>query len=292
MQVTGFIWQAYAPDVPADIARGWVLPEAVSEAYQQDEAYRFTRPDGTEVIGWYVSATLRQAFDYRQYPFDRQDVWLRLWHRDFERGVLLVPDFASYDTMDPAALAGLDPQFVYGAWHPRFTVFSYETAEYQTTFGYGGATTARGEFPELYFSVGLKRDFWGPFFDHVTLTLAVSILLWGVLLLTTNDPTRKDRFGGLNTAGVFASCTGLLFATLVEHNQIRSTVAGQQVAYMEVLPFLLNLGIGLVAFNSILLSLERPPRFVTYKNNLLPDLVYWPALLSAVLVATLVAFFR
>ncbi len=290
VQVTGFIWQSYAPNMPASIARGFVLPEAVQEAYQGVEAYRLTREDGTEVIGWYFSAVLREAFDYQRYPFDRQDVWLRLWHRDFERGVILVPDFASYETTDPSALAGVDPMFVYGAWDPHFSVFSFDVPHYRTNFGYNGSTS-RGGFPELYFSIGLKRDFWGPFFDHVTLFLAVAVLLFGVLMLTTNDSGRRERFGALNTAGVFGACTGLLFTSLIEQNQIRTIVAGQQVAYLEVLPFLLNGAIGLVAFNSILLNSERPARFVTYRNNLLPDLLYWPVLLLAIIVATLIAFF-
>jgi len=49
----------------------------VAEAYRSTEAYR-VHENGAEVIGWYFSATLRQSFDYGHYPFDRQDVWLRI----------------------------------------------------------------------------------------------------------------------------------------------------------------------------------------------------------------------
>ena len=41
--------------------------------------------DGTEQIGWYFSGTFRQNFDYRLYPFDRQDIWLRIWSRSRSR---------------------------------------------------------------------------------------------------------------------------------------------------------------------------------------------------------------
>lgn len=95
----------------------------------------------------------------------------------------------------------------------------------------------------------------------------------------------------MNTAGVFGACTGLLFTNLIEHNQIRTIVAGQQVAYLEVLPFVLNLVIGLVAFNSIVLNSVRPPRWSVFRNNLLPDLADWPAVLAVVLGATVWAFF-
>ena len=139
VEVSGYVWQRYGPDVPADIARGFVLPESVAEAYDAEEVYRFPEVDGSEVIGWYFSATLRQPFDYRRYPFDRQDVWLRLWHRDFGREIVLTPDLGAYTTLDPAQLPGLEEQFVYGGWDPVFSGFSYALNHYNATFGYGAA---------------------------------------------------------------------------------------------------------------------------------------------------------
>ena len=288
VQVTGFVWQRYASTVPADVTRGFVLPEAVAEAYQADQAYTFEE-NGTQVIGWYIHATLRQAFDYGHYPFDRQDVWLRLWHRDFDRGVLLVPDFAAYADTDPASLPGLDEQFVYGGWDPETTAFSFATNRYNTSFGYS-AVADRDSFPELYFNVGLKRDFLSPFFDHIILTLAVALLLFVILGLTTNDTELQQRFG-LNTAGVVGSASALLFAVILKHSQIRSVIGSQQVAYLETLPMILYLTILLVALNAILLALPLNVKLVEYKKNILPVVAYWPFLLGVLLVTTLAVFY-
>jgi hypothetical protein len=262
VQVTGFIWQKYADSVPADITRGFVLPEAVDEAYQADKAYT-DKENGVELIGWYFHATLRQAFDYRNYPFDRQDVWLRIWHPDFNRRVILVPDLASYPDINPLSLPGLDPQFVYGGWTPEFSDFSYAINVYNTSFGYP-ANHDRGAFPELYFNLGLERDFKGPFFDHVVLSLAVALLLFIILLLTTNDDDLQKRFG-LTTAGVAALASGLLFAVILKHNQIRAAVGSQRTAYLEVLPFILYFAILFVALNAILLASPIKVRLVEYK---------------------------
>ena len=250
----------------------------------------YTEADGSEVIGWYFSAELRQPFDYRHYPFDRQDVWVRLWHRDFGRDILLTPDLAAYTTLDPAALPGLEEQFVYGGWDPFFSGFSYSLNPYNTTFGYAPPATC-GSVPELYFNVGLKRNFLGPFVDHFVLAAAVALLLFAVLRLTTSDEERHKRTGGLSTSGVVGSCSGLLFAVLLEHNQIRSIVASREVAYIEMLPFILYGTILLVALNAVLVSSSLKLRFVRYQNNLLPDLIYWPVLLAVVLIVTLVTFY-
>jgi hypothetical protein len=65
VEIAGFAWQTYGPEIPDHIMRGIVLPEAVEEAYEADEVWRVEQDDGTEQIGWYFSGTFRQNFDYR-----------------------------------------------------------------------------------------------------------------------------------------------------------------------------------------------------------------------------------
>ena len=110
-------------------------------------------------------------------------------------------------------------------------------------------------------------------------------------MLTTSDEERHKRTGGLSTSGVIGSCSGLLFAVLLEHNQVRSIVASRDVAYVEMLPFILYGAILLTALNAVLVSSSLKLRFVRYKNNLLPDLLYWPVLLTVLLIVTIVTFY-
>ncbi|MBA3643002.1 MAG: hypothetical protein M3411_04275 [Chloroflexota bacterium] len=288
VHVTGFVWQRYDASIPENVARGFVLPEALSEAYQNNKVYD-VMDNGTQVIGWYLDATIRQEFDYRRYPFDRQDFWLRIWHRDFNRAVILVPDFSGYTTMDPLAKAGIDSQIVSAGWDPEYTAFSYVTHPYDSTFGYPGAVT-EGTFPELYFNVGLKRDFLGPFFDHIILNLAVAVLLFFILILTTNDEDLQKRFG-FSASGVATASSGLLFAVILKHNQIRSVVGSQRIVYLEVLPVALYVMILLVAINGILIASPFKIPFIEYRKNILPVLCYWPLLLSMLLAATILIFY-
>jgi hypothetical protein len=268
------------------------LPEAVEGNDLVTPTFERTAPDGDDLIGWHVQVTLRQAFDYRRYPFDRQDVWLRMWSRDFTRRVVLVPDFASYPDIAPAALPGLDPHFVYGGWTPEHAHFSYDASQAGATVGEPAAQAASG-YPELYFNVGLKRDFLEPFLDYVIFSLVVALLLFGILVLTKEDEESKSRFG-ISTFGVLGSAGTLLFAVILKHAQLRGAIAPDQIVYLETLPVLLYVAILLVALNAILLAapLGRKLALLRYRNNLAPPLLYWPALLGALLVVTLVVFAR
>src|SRR5581483_11173750 len=278
VRISGYIWQKWPPGVPTDIARGVELPEAVEGSDLVEPTYERKTADGDDLIGWHVQVTLRQAFDYHHYPFDRQDVALRMWSRDVTRRVVLVPDFASYPDIAPAALPGLDPHFVYGGWSPEHAHFSYDAAQYGATLGEAALEDA-GPFPELFFNVGLKRDFLEPFLDYVIFALVVALLLFGILVLTREDEASKSRFG-ISTFGVLGSAGTLLFAVILKHAQLRSAIAPEQIVYLETLPVLLYVAILLVALNAILLAASgRSLAFLRYRNNLAPALLFWPALL-------------
>jgi hypothetical protein len=289
VQVTGYIWQRYGPDVPEDLVQGVALPEAVREAYDAKEAYRYEE-NGVETVGWYFWATLREPFEYAEFPFDEQDLWLRIWPRDFSYDIVLVPDFASYDSLDPLALPGIESEFVYSGWTPVYSGFTYSVQPFDTSLGIGTA----GEYqnmPELYFNFILDRDFLGPFIEHIIFAIAVGFLLFGLLILTTDDDNLKTRFG-LSTAGVLGAASGLLFAVILKHNQLRTSIGNRGVSYIEVIPVLLYVVIIVVVLNAILLAAPMKPKFVAHRNNLLPVLAYWPVLLGLLLAVTLIVFFQ
>jgi hypothetical protein len=289
VQVSGFIWQRYTAELAERVEPGVVIPEAVAEAYDATEAYRYAE-NGVETIGWYFAATLRQPFDYAPFPFDEQVVWLRLWARDFSQDIVLVPDFASYTSLNPSSMPGVEAEFVYADWLPRYSGFSLSQQSYVTSFGIGDAATAYVT-PELYFNVVLDRRFVGPFVEHLIFAIAVACLLFGLLVMTTDDDHLKGRFQ-LSTAAVLGTASGLLFAVILKHNQLRDVVGTQGISYIESIPILLYGAIVAVVLNAILVASVLPVRVIRHRNNLLPALAYWPVLLGLLLAITLVGFFR
>jgi hypothetical protein len=289
VQVSGYVWQRYGPDVPRDLERGIVLVEAIKEAYDAKEAYRYEM-NGVETVGWYFAATLRQPFDYAEFPFDEQDLWLRMWSRDLARHIVLVPDFDAYYATDPSTLPGIERQFVYSGWTPMYSGFSFSNQPYTSSFGIGDAGEFQA-FPELYFNLVLDRNFAGPFFEHLVFAIAVAFLLFGLLALTTDDESLKTRFQ-LSTAGVLASASGLLFAVILKHNQIRSGVGAPGLSYIETIPIMLYGIIVVVVLNAILLASPLNVGLIRRRNNLIPTLAYWPVVLGLLLGVTLVVFFR
>jgi hypothetical protein len=289
VQVTGYLWQRLGPDLPDELVPGVVLPEGTKDSYKLSEAYRYEE-NGAETVGWYFETILREPFAYAEYPFDQQDLWVRLWARDFTQDVILVPDFASYVSLDPKALPGLEKEFVYGGWTPVYSGFTLASQPYSTSFGIGTADQYVG-LPELYFNLILDRNFAGPFFEHMIFAIAVMILLFGLLALTTDDEDLKARFQ-LSTAGVLGAASGLLFAVILKHNQLRTVVGSPGISYIEVIPILLYGVIVVVVLNAILLASPYNVKLVHHRSNLVPVLAYWPVVLGLLFGVTLLVFFR
>jgi hypothetical protein len=289
VEMTGFVWQTYGPEIPGHVMRGVVLPEAVEEAYRAEEAWRIELDDGSEQIGWYFSGTFRQNFDYRLYPFDRQDVWLRIWSPEPVEGVLPVPDFGAYRDLTPSTLPGIDTQFVYGGWDPLSSAFSFDLVDYNTDFGLGYGFTEAAD-PELYFNLSVERDFLGPMLEHLVLVSAIAILLFFLLLLMAHDSDLQDRTG-LTIFDLIVAAGGLLFAVILDHNSIRGVVESQDLIYLEWFPLTLDVFIVLVVLTAVLRVKRWRIPVIGYSGDLLPVYAYWPALIGSLLVVTLLVFF-
>jgi hypothetical protein len=269
--------------------RGIVLPEAVEEAYQANEVWRVERDDGSEQIAWYFSGTFRQNFDYRLYPFDRQDIWLRFWSPEPTESVMLVPDFGAYRDLTPRTLPGIDTQFVYGGWDPLSSEFSYDLIDYNVDFGLGSGTSGAAN-PELYFNFSVARDFLGPMLEHLVLVGAIAILLFFLLVLMAHDSDLEDRIG-LTIFDLIVAAGGLLFAIILDHNSIRGVVESQDLIYLEWFPLILDIFIVLVVLTAVLRVKRWRIPVVGYRGDLMPVVAYWPALIGSLLVVTLLVFF-
>jgi hypothetical protein len=289
VELSGFVWQTYGPEIPDNITRGIVLPEAVEEAYKAKEVWRVKGDDGSEQIGWYFSGTFRQNFDYSLYPFDRQDIWLRIWSPEPVEGVIPVPDFGAYRDLTPSTLPGIDTQFVYGGWDPLSSEFSFDLIDYNVDFGLGYGFSG-GPDPEFYFNFSVARDFLGPMLEHLVLEAAIAILLFFLLVLMAHDTDIEDRIG-LSIFELVVAAGGLLFAVILDHNAIRNVVQSQSVTYLEWFPLIVDVFIVLVVLTAVLRVKRWRIPVIGYSADLVPVVAYWPALIGSLLVVTLLVFF-
>ena len=294
VQLSGYIWQKYEDGIhdsvkpqPGEV--GFVLPESVDAADgQAREAYRI-RQNNEEVIGWYFEQTLRQTFNYADYPFDHKTVWVRFWPKDFSANIVLVPDLESYTSTGAEDVFGIEELIVLGTWQRENTFFDYKSADYDTNFGILDYSGQNG-FPELHYNVVIKRNFENAFIVHMIPLFVVATLLFGAVMTVTRRKGLAERHGS-STSNVIGTCSVLFFVVLLAHVQLREGFSGSPVVYMEYFYFMMYFLLLVVSVNTYLFAHEAAPslRVIHYKDNLIPKAAFWPVVLFLMVVITLFA---
>ncbi len=287
--VTGYVWQRYPEGFPKDVTKGVVFPEA-DNAYlrYRDIAYDKTAADGTRTIGWYFTTTFRQRFDYHTYPFDRQNVWLRMWQPDFDKDAVLVPDLSSYPPWTDKRILGVDGQIVTGQWRPMYSVYSYARYSYPTSYGLK-AYDRPVSYPDLYFNMVFERNFTGVVIGDLVPAGLIALVVFASLFVTSRD--QKFQLYGSTTFAVMAFLVTMLLVVVVDHNQLRAISADGSVMYWEYVYFGLYLLLVLATANGVLIALDRPGAVLTRTGCLPAKALYWPLLAVVMLTGTVAVFF-
>ncbi|MEE8527627.1 MAG: cache domain-containing protein [Gammaproteobacteria bacterium] len=284
VRMTGYLWQRYTDRIHGDVERGFVMPE--SKSFEIDEPYT-TRVGNTELVRWNFKATLRQHFDYTRYPFGSENVRVQLWHREFTRNVILVPDLESYKLMNPAAGSGLAQDLQLSGWDIEDSFFSYRLQSYKTSFGlknYAGLT----DFPELFFNIGIRKQITGPFVSNILPLIVVSIMLFGVVFLCTREGGRKGLLGF--TLDVIIACAAFFIVVIFSHIALRRSLGTRDIFYLEYYYFVTYAMILFVTMNYVHFT-KTPIRLLQYRDNFIAKVIYWPVSQLALLVLTLREFY-
>ncbi len=111
--------------------------------------------------------------------------------------------------------------------------------------------------------------------------IVVALLLFLVHLLILNDSDTLD---------IVSACSGVLFSVIVDQIRIRGEIQATGILYLEYFYFILYLLIIAVAINAMLFSQKPNIRWLQYQQSLIPKLLYWPGMLTLLLVFTLFVF--
>jgi len=321
-RITGIVWQRYANGVPEGEEPGFQFPEAVAPP-TFEQAYDVQDGD-TRTIGWRFAVSVLPKHNLGKYPLDEMDLSLRMVHRQIGRPIALVPDVAEYDLIVPVARPGLAPSIDPDDFEVVDSRFGFVSANINSTLGIPNFAR-QTDFPELTYGVHLTRRFVDPFVSQMMPLVVVALLLftvhmmatrpaeWTMVTRPTNVPTgMRARLWGPKIPGpapwdpddvddpshanfyvqaTLASVLALMFVTILAHSSLRSSIDASTIVYMEYAYFILYVALLLVALNSLLFGTGRGGRLVHWRKNLLPELFYWPAVMTLMFLATLHVFY-
>jgi hypothetical protein len=279
----GYVWQKNPTIVRDQVTPGFELADAIES--QTTEAYRHVEGD-YEVRGYSFRATLRQQFDFRQYPLDFQRVRLTLSRKDFEHNVIFVPDLNAFPSMIPQSRPGLERTFGIAGWQVEKTFFNYATADYNTDFGIE-QFVGKDRYPVLAYNVVIRRDFRSPFIANIVPLLLIAGIGFALLAMIHREP---DRIAAYDARGgrVTGTSAALFFAVLLAHIRLRNELVGlRETIYIEYFYFVMYAACLVIVTDALMVASRNPPSWLSYRDNFVPKLIYWPVLFGLVLAITI-----
>lgn len=281
---SGYVWQKHRARGDTD-QLGVEFPEG--EDVSMEVAYDDSIGPEEWVRGWRFAASIRQPFGYRQYPLDKEEMWIRMQPSGLSQSVMLEPDFMSYKNgNDP--LLGIDKNLVVSQWKILGGNFSYARNLSHTNYGRG---SFRGDLRnhELYFSVHVRRNIFDAFISQFIPLMVIILVLFSILWVGR----KKDEPGllGFNALSGASGCSAVFFIVIYNHISIRSMLGAKGVVYMECYFFVTYLAILFVSLNSIQVAMDHDSKFINYGDNLASRLLYWPMVTGLLFLCTFVAFY-
>ena len=235
VEVSGHVWQNIRAADKDAILPGVVFPDAIGGVTLEE---RYTQSSSDyQVHGWYFEATLRQPFEYRDYPIDHKTVWIKVKPSGFNLGHVFVPDLDSYERTRLGDIFGVSPDIVLLGWEVNESFFDYTMVDYDTDFGLHNPEH-HTLIPELTFNMVLNRNLLNAFMVNITLLLVTMFLLYILVVMITSDNELKEEFD-ITVGNAVSSCAGLFFAILLAHIHLREKFPSAGFVYLEFY-YLLN----------------------------------------------------
>lgn len=290
VSLNGYIWQKYPLNTPKNISYGVIFPEAGN--VRMIKVYERTGPEGKS-MGWHFEANFTPNFDYAKYPLDYKKLRVRMWHKDFDKNVILTPALSSYQSTKVTDTFGIDPELSLPEYSFVETFFNYKLSKYDTNFGirdYIGRTN----FPELYFNIILKRNI----LDAITINLlpviaVLMILLWNLMIVTSEEESQKRTNFSLVTTLTTAGF--MLLTLLVAHTDLNNRLPGVGIVYFEYLFFIMYFAIIYVVLFAFIITHysenNKLFKFCFYDDGIIVKAAFVPIIFALFSLVTYINFF-
>lgn len=264
VSLSGYLWQKI--DLKSNIKPGVLFPEASESSFK--EIFRKSE-NGTEIIGWNISATFLQKHRYSFFPFDKVHIDIILASADFENNVILTPDFSGYKSYDVDPLPGITNKINIPGYYLDRSFFSFTVIPSYDEVGLDALRNVTEKI-RLHYNVILKRKLINPLIIFMLPLLIILFSMYAVFLVTQRWHGVFDAFRSLG------AYTGLFFSLVILHQTLRSQVQSGELLYIEYFFFFTYMTILLLVLHTLLLRVSSRATLIGEKISPLLKLVFWP----------------
>ena len=289
MSVSGKIWQKWPVDHDLKDNVGFQFLQAApgGRSIFVDLLSKDKIDSTTYLYTWQFNARLRIFFDYDRYPLDQHYIDVKLIYPDMTDEIILVPDFLSYEVLNPSSKPGMSDAIFLPNHRIIASYFSFSSIDMKTFFGQK-RTKSSAEYEVLEYNVVIKRRFITPFISFIIPFLLGSAIIFFLLFSLTKD---KDDKSGVTIMGVVQGMAALFFSMLLANITIRSRIPAPHITYLETFYVIIYMMILMLIVISVVYIRGKDIKWIHYKENLIVKVIYWPVLYGMIYIVTFTRFY-
>lgn len=285
IMINGYAWQQIPLKQKHAITPGIILPQA--RDFTMKKWYENT-VDDWHIIGWKIQGTINQNFDFFSYPLDSKQIGIEFWPVNNDEKVILLPDFHGYKVFNATSLPGINTKISLRNWYLNKSYFCYKKEIILSNLGHHSPNSYTFDIgndplqrPHLYFNIEARRKAIGALALSLMPIVIILTLLFILLLMA----------GTIEFQFMFGSIASLFFTSLIAYTAFKTYLSIQNVIFLDYLYFLLQGSILIIAIIDILYHKKFNISFIDYKKLLIPQLLFWPLVLGALLFVSLIFFY-
>lgn len=237
--------------------------------------------DNKTILTWNTNIISPQSFDFKKYPFDKQEIDLDFYHPNYIENVILIPELSAYDPT--IKFPQLRPDIKLPRWEIDDAYFYYTLSDSATDFGIRDNQQMKN-FPYLHYVIEVHRNILNPLISTLLPILIVLFILFCVLLILGNESSRASL------PSIVGLLSGLFFATLISDQTFDRTINAPYITYFKSFYYIIYCLIFLVSVNCFL-YLFRHIRWIQYEHNFIARLLFWPVASTIFFGVTLIFFY-
>jgi hypothetical protein len=287
LSVNGVIWQKFAKELPSDLSRSFVFPNAVVRKLECIDEIAYQQYN---LVKWAFEVDIVKNFDQGRYPLDYEQIGLRVQHSGSKFKVMLTPDIDDYKVTAPTALPFINKNLSIAGWHIVEAYFSLSTEKETANLG-APQTFLNHFYPTLKMNFIIQRKFMDVFIANLTPIILVLFLLFVGQMISNIDGKYIDRFKSDDLPKLISFCSGLLFIVVFAHIGIREKLDAEKLFLLEYFYLISYFAFFYVIVNIILYKVNVRLLLITERNNLFYKALFWPLIFGAIFTVSFVTFY-
>jgi len=237
-----------------------------------------TTMDGYKALlmRWSFVVELEQVPSYGLYPFGIYNMSFTIKGKNNDDNTMLVPDMTAYNSMFPIDKPGIDSRLKITGWNILQSSYSYRFGGHTSNLG---NVNSQSRAPDICLNVFVSTKYMDILVSKLLSVMVIVTLLFVLIFIRNKD----------NILDTVLGCSGLFFALVLDHVNLRERVQSTEVMYLEFI-YLTVYGFLLLTILSAIYLKKINDSNIDRMNSYMKN-YFWIAFFGVMAVSTMLRFY-